>query len=162
MINQQVEPIQLSMDVPVSVNRAYGFFTEQMHTWWPKEYTWSGDVLETIAIQPETGGRCFERGPHNFELDWGRVLVWEPPHRLVFTWQISPERVPQPDPDKASQIELRFSVGEKNETHLEFKHRDIANHGEGSAAYRDALAAPQGWSYILDRYAAALNQKGKE
>lgn len=144
------------MTVPAPAERAFAIFTEGLASWWPAEYTWSQDVLATIAIEPGEEGRCFERGPHHFECDWGRVLAWEPPRRLVFTWQISPRREPQPNPLKASEIEIRFEPEGPSATRVEFEHRFFDRHGEGWAEYRAALESPQGWSYILDRYVKAV------
>jgi uncharacterized protein YndB with AHSA1/START domain len=107
---QDEKAIHQIMTVPMSVEHAFKIFAEGLASWWPAEYTWSQDVLETIAIEPGEGGRCFERGPHNFECDWGRVLTWEPPHRLAFTWQISPKREPEPNPAKASEVEVHTAI----------------------------------------------------
>lgn len=161
MINtKQLQPdekaIHRTMTVPTSAKRAFAVFTEELASWWPAEYTWSQDVLKTMAIEPGEGGRCFERGPHNFECDWGRVLVWEPPRRLVFTWQISPKREPEPNPAKASEVKLRFEAEGPFTTRVAFEHRHFARHGEGGAEYRAVLDSPQGWSYILDCYVKSV------
>lgn len=150
------DAIRLDLTVPVPPARAFAVFAEELDSWWPPEYTWAGDVLETIAIEPREGGRCFERGPHGFKVDWGRVLAWEPPHSLLITWQISPGREPVPDPDKASEIEVRFQPEGADRTRVAFEHRHLARHGAGSEEYRTALAAQEGWPYILDRYAAVV------
>lgn len=155
-IPQDEKAIRRRMTVKVQPERAFTIFTDELARWWPAEYTWSQDVLETIAIEPGEGGRCFERGPHNFECDWGRVLTWEPPHRLVFTWQISPKREPEPNPAKASEVEVRFESEGTSGTRVEFEHRHFARHGEDAPEYRAGLDSPQGWPYILDRYLKAV------
>ena len=139
-----------SVSVNAPPERAFAAFVEELHAWWPPEYTWSGDVLEEIAIEPRQEGRCFERGPHGFHCDWGRVTVFEPPHRLVFTWQISAQRAPQPDPGKASEVEVTVS----DDGRVELEHRGFERHGPDADGYRAALDSPQGWPYILGRYAA--------
>jgi uncharacterized protein YndB with AHSA1/START domain len=101
------EPIRLALTVPVPVESAFTTFVD-LTRWWPREYTWAADVLEDIGIEPRQGGHCFERGPYGFTCHWGRVLAWEPPTRLVFIWQIAPDRVPEPNPAKASEVEVRF------------------------------------------------------
>lgn len=150
------DSIRITRTVPAPANRAFELFTDDLSTWWPAEYTWAQETLETIAIEPEEGGRCFERGPHGFECDWGRVLTWDPPRRLVFTWQISPERVPEPNPNRTSEIEVRFEEEGPSTTRVAFEHRGFARHGDGGAGYRAAMASSQGWPYILDRYVAAV------
>lgn len=155
MSPQNIEDaVRRTMTVPATAAQAFSIFTDKLATWWPPEYTWSQDVLDIIAIEPEEGGRCFERGPHGFECDWGRVLVWDPPHRLVFTWQISPRREPQPDPAQASEIEVRFVPAGAASTRVEFEHRGFSRHGEEGADYRAAMDSAEGWPYIPDRYAA--------
>jgi uncharacterized protein YndB with AHSA1/START domain len=137
--------------VSLSPERAFSRFTERLGSWWPPEYTWSQHVLETIGIEPRQGGLCFERGPDGFRCDWGRVLAWEPPRRLLLAWQIDPSRAPQPDPAKASEVDVRFEPDARG-TRVELEHRAFARHGDAGAAYREALASPQGWPYILDRF----------
>ena len=155
MEDATIAPVQYEVIVPLPSDRAFEVFVHEFTTWWPHEYTWAGDVLDTIVIEAKEGGRCYERGPHGFTVDWGRVVVCECPARLVFTWQISPDRQLVPDPAKASEVEVRFEVEGVAMTRVRLEHRGFERHGERAAAYRDALAAPEGWPYILDRFAAA-------
>ena len=141
--------------VPVPPDRAFATFTEGMTSWWPPEYTWAQKVLEEIAIEPVEGGRCFERGPHGFTCDWGRVVTCEPPARIAFTWQITPQRVPQPDPAQASLVEVRFLAGEGDGTRVALEHRHFSRHGAGAEGYEAAMSSPQGWPLLLERFAAA-------
>ena len=133
----------------------FDVFALAMAQWWPPEYTWSGAPLEWIGMEPRVGGPCFERGPHGFRCDWGRVLLWQPPRRLVFTWQIGPTRVPEPDPERSSEVEVTFHP-EEGGTRVELEHRHVSRHGEGGDAYRAAMGSPEGWSLILERYSAPL------
>lgn len=97
----------------------------------------------------------FERGPHGFRIDWGRVLAWEPPRRVGFSWQITPERVPEPNPAKAGQVEVSFAALSPDTTRIAVTHSGFERHGESGAAYRVAMAE-QGWPIILARYRAAF------
>lgn len=152
-LQQEETTIQESLTVPLPPAQAFATFTAELNSWWPHEYTWSQEVLQLIAIEPQANGRCFERGPHNFECDWGRVLQWEPPRRLAFTWQISPQREPVPDPAQASEIHLRFEPeADGSGTKILFEHRHLDRHGEGWNDYLNALASAPGWPYILDCY----------
>jgi uncharacterized protein YndB with AHSA1/START domain len=153
------DPIRNSVVVAAPPERAFVVFTDELVSWWPKEFTWAGDVLETIVIEPREGGRCFERGPHGFELDWGRVLVCDPPHRLVITWQISFDRQPVPDPARASEVEVNFVARDRESTRVDLEHRKLAKHGENSGKYRAALGSPRGWPYILDCYVSFLDRE---
>lgn len=143
--------IKQSLFIPIPVHKAFQYFTNELNSWWPKEYTWSGEGLEKIAIEPRKNGRCYERGPHGFECDWGRVLTWDPPHRILFTWQISPNRVPEPNPEKVSEIEVLFKE-EESKTLITFIHRDFEKHGENAESYKQLLESPQGWPFILNKY----------
>lgn len=151
--------VQCSLSLPVTAPHAFRHFTEGMHVWWPAAYTWSQEVLKEIGIEPGVNGRCYERGPYNFSCDWGRVLVWEPPYRLVFTWQISPQREPVPDPAQASEVEVRFVPQDPSNTQVQLEHRYFDRHGENGAAYQTMLASPEGWPYILDSYAKSVQEK---
>jgi uncharacterized protein YndB with AHSA1/START domain len=140
---------------PFPPERAFALFTEGMTDWWPPEYTWAQKALEQIAIEPREGGHCFELGPHAFRCDWGRVVTCEPPARIAFTWQISAQRVPQPDPAQASLVEVRFAVDGESGTRVQLAHRHFSRHGEGAEAYEAAMNSPQGWPLLLERFAAA-------
>ena len=158
-LTHSLREAQLTIRHEVSVARApdaaFRSFAEHLDRWWPREYTWSGDVLQAIGIEPRPDGLCYERGPHGFRCDWGRVLVWEPPARLVFAWQIGPRREPVPDPLRASEVEVRFEHDGQGGTRVRLEHRGFDRHGTGADEYRAALASPRGWPYILARYAAA-------
>jgi uncharacterized protein YndB with AHSA1/START domain len=143
------------LTVQLPRDEAFALFTEQLGRWWPQEYTWSGDVLQTIGIEPSAGGLCYELGPYGFRCDWGRVLTWEPPGKLVLAWQISPRREPEPNPARASTLEISFEAQAAAQTRVVLEHRDFVRHGEGAEAYHAALASPQGWPYIMQRFAAA-------
>lgn len=156
-----VEAIRCHRDVPVSPDKAFALFADGLGGWWPSEYTWASESLESIAIEPFEGGRCYERGPHGFACDWGRVLAWEPPQRLAFTWQIDYDRLPQPNPERASEVEVGFAAAAGG-SHLVLEHRCFERHGEEGVGYRAALAGERGWPYILDRYADLVAEVGAE
>jgi uncharacterized protein YndB with AHSA1/START domain len=147
--------IRDEVTVPVPPDRAFAAFAD-LDGWWPPEYTWAGDALQAIAIEPREGGHCYELGPHGFRCDWGRVLAWEPPGRLAFTWQISPRREPVPDPANASEVEVRVRADGAG-SRVEVEHRGFERHGDDAEDYAAALGSEQGWPYMLGRYAARLS-----
>src|SRR5690606_31383470 len=147
------EPISISVSVPLPPERAFECFAD-LDRWWPRAYTWAGDALERIEIEPREGGHCVEWGPHDFRCDWGRVLVWDPPHHLAFAWQIAPDRTPHPDPAGASRVEVRFG-SEGQGTLVTLIHDGFDRHGAGGAEYREGLAAESGWPYMLGEFVAA-------
>jgi uncharacterized protein YndB with AHSA1/START domain len=150
-----MESVRCTVDVALPAERAFAFFTEHFAMWWPREYTWGQDVLEDIGMELREGGLCYERGPHGFRCDWGRVLSWRPPHQIVLAWQISPRREPEPNPARASTLEITFLPDTPVRTRVMLEHRDLERHGEDAPEYRAALASPRGWSWILGRYGAA-------
>jgi|Tabmets5t2r1_1033131.scaffolds.fasta_scaffold22216_2 uncharacterized protein YndB with AHSA1/START domain len=153
------ETASAGVSVNLEPDQAFDLFARRLAAWWPPEYSWSQDVLEEIGIEPHEGGMCFERGPHGFRCDWGRVLAWEPPRRLLIAWQISPRREPEPNPAKASEVEVLFDADGEGGTTVAVEHRAFDRHGDG-AEYAQMLGSPQGWPYILERFAAASASRG--
>jgi uncharacterized protein YndB with AHSA1/START domain len=149
------DSIQAEVTVQVTDERAFEVFVDNFASWWPPEYSWSQDVLEDIGIEPHEGGLCFERGPHGFRCDWGRVLDWDPPRRLVIAWQISPRREPEPNPAKASEVEVQFDADGEGGTSVRLEHRAFERHGDDADEYARMLGSEQGWPWLLDRFAAA-------
>ena len=149
-------PIRHEVTVEVSPADAFAAFSEGMNAWWPRDFTWSGQALERIAIEPRPGGFAHEIGPGGMRLDWGRVAAWEPPHRLAFSWQVGPDRVPEVSPASASQVEVRFAPAPGGRTRVSLVHDGWERHGERGAAYRDEFDASGAWPRILDAYAAAV------
>lgn len=153
MVTPRESPdVQVAVTVGLPPEQAFDLFTIGLGDWWMPEYTWSGPLaLGRIGIEPREGGLCYEIGPYGFRIDWGRVLAWRPPSRVAFTWQISPERVPEPDPERASEVEVLFSP-EGDGTGVALTHRLFERHGAGAQAYRGGMSV--GWQQLLGRYAA--------
>ncbi|MER5702270.1 SRPBCC family protein [Micromonospora sp. NPDC002296] len=149
--------LRSSLLVPASAERAFAVFTGALTDWWVREYTWSGPAaLAELGIEPRAGGMLYEIGPYGFRSDWGRVLTWDPPRRLVFSWQIGPDRVPVPDPAQASEVEVLFLPEGPERTRVEVEHRHFDRHGEAAEGYRQALTA--GWHELLSRYLASVTR----
>jgi uncharacterized protein YndB with AHSA1/START domain len=149
-----MDPITASVTVEAPRERAFDLFTEGMDVWWPMEFSWSQDKLEDIGTEPHEDGFAYERGPRGFTIHWGRVTGWDPPARVVFTWQIAGDRTPQPDPDRSSEVEVRFDE-QDGETRVTVEHRAWERHGEGAREYRDGFEQAGAWPYALERFAAA-------
>ncbi|UII31684.1 SRPBCC family protein [Fulvivirga ulvae] len=157
MKNAKVEDsVQRSITIEVTQQKAFEVFVNQFGKWWPAEYTWSHEVLDFITIESGEGGRCFERGPNGFECDWGRVIRYEPPYAISFTWQIGVNREPVPDPAKASIVEVRFGV-EDSFTRVEVHHHSFSRHGKHWQRYVAGMASVRGWSWLLDKYEASFD-----
>ncbi|MFE0588800.1 SRPBCC family protein [Micromonospora echinospora] len=158
-VHQDVDRFSLrsTLLVPASPAEAFTAFTE-LTNWWVAEYTWSGpDFLADLGIEPRPGGMLYEIGPHGFRSDWGRVLTWEPPHRLVFVWQIGPDRVPVPDPSRASEVEVTVEADGPGRTRVTVEHRKFDRHGAAAEGYRQAMT--EGWQDMLTRYLHSVRRR---
>lgn len=147
---------EIVQNITVKANKKTAFhkFVNAFNEWWPKAYTWSQDKLEAIRIEPKVNGLCTETGPHGFRCDWGRVLDITENQSIHFKWQISPQREPVPDPDRASDVLVIFSEAEGSATQVELVHRNFQNHGDGADKYRKMMDSEYGWAYILEQYKA--------
>lgn len=145
------EPIRVERVLSTSRPAAFAAFVDGLAEWWPQEYTFAGDRCAGATIEPVSGGRWFERDDRGHELDWGVVADLDPDRRITLTWRVAPDRTQEP-PERASTVEATFSDADEG-TRVVVEHRDLDRHGEPAAAYRDGLAAPEGWPLIVDRYA---------
>jgi uncharacterized protein YndB with AHSA1/START domain len=138
--------------VAVSTERAFQVFTEEMGTWWPLAAYHIGKVdAKNVVLEPFVGGRWFERGLDGSECDWGRVRVWEPPRRLVLTWEISSQW--HHDSSVQTEVEVRFSP-EGASTRVELEHRLLHYYGDKAAEMRGIFDSEQGWKGLLTAFAA--------
>src|ERR1043165_8390958 len=103
-----IAPLRGKTTVNVPVEKAFRVFTESFDSWWPAQFHIGAGEMGQAVLEPRPGGRWFERGVDGTECEWGRVLVWEPPTRLVVTWQINGHWRYDPDPEHASEVEVRF------------------------------------------------------
>jgi hypothetical protein len=138
--------------VEAAQERAFHVFTAGFDSWWPRSHhTGGGDLLEAI-IEPAAGGRWFARTTVGEE-DWGRVLVWEHPHRVVLDWQLKADF--KYDSEFHTEVEARFVAESPDRTRLEFEHRNIDRYGDRAAEMAAALGSDGGWTGILNAYATA-------
>src|SRR5690606_21490921 len=148
--------IHKTVDVPAE--RAFEVFVDRLGSWWPRDLSWAKDDLDEIGIEAKTDGHCFERRKDGTTAVWGTVLTISRPEHIVFTWQIAPDRSPEPNPVLASRVDVRFAALTPETTDIVLVHRDFPRHGGGWQKYRAALAAKSGWPLLLDRYAQALSR----
>jgi uncharacterized protein YndB with AHSA1/START domain len=146
--------IQATLTVGVPVERAFDVFTDSFNTWWPAEYHIGSANMDAAIIEPREGGRWYERGVDGSECDWGRVLTWQPPHRLVVTWQINGQWQFDPDPEHASEIEVRFNADGPELTTVELEHRLLDRLVDGRAIH-DTLISGGSWIAMLELFAKA-------
>lgn len=145
---------EIVVDAPLE--RAFAVFVERFDTIKPREHNLlSVDIAETV-FEPRVGGHIYDRGVDGSECRWARVLVYEPPHRLVFSWDITPQWQVEADPERTSEVEVRFVAETAGSTRVEVEHRNLDRHGDGWESERDSVAAGEGWPLYLSRYADLL------
>jgi uncharacterized protein YndB with AHSA1/START domain len=154
----QDDVVRYTEIVDISPDLAFRAFVEHFGEWWPAAYTFAGDDLQYIGLEQQTGGRCLERDRDGNELIWGTVLASEPAARIVFSWWIQPDRTIVKDSAHASEVEVRF-IDEGSLTRVEFEHRHLSRHGQGWEEMREAMAAREGWPFLLQRYSDFANQE---
>lgn len=143
-----------TLRVAVPIDRAFRVFTEKMHTWWPASHHIGKVPFAEIVVEPHAGGRWFERGNGGEECDWGKVLVWEPPKRVVFSWNLQTDWQYSPDMSRASEVSFEFIAEGPESTRLELEHRHIDRHGPGWEKIRNSVDA--GWMEVLSPYLRLL------
>jgi uncharacterized protein YndB with AHSA1/START domain len=144
--------VRRSVVVQTSPERAFYVFTEGMTSWWPTDSYSIGDrPMAEAVIEPRTGGRWYERADDGTECDWGRVLAWEPPARVVLAWEISAEW--KPDPGIHTQVEVRFTPEDDGRTRVDLEHRGLESFGERAEQMRAIFGSDDGWNRLLGRFA---------
>jgi uncharacterized protein YndB with AHSA1/START domain len=149
----QQTSIQTDVVVEAPVERAFKVFTEQFDSIKPREHNMLDvDIAESV-FEPHAGGRVYDRGVDGSECQWGRVLTYEPPERIVFTWDISPHWQLESDLSHTSEVEVRFVAEASDRTRVELEHRHLDRHGEGWEGLREGVRTDQGWPLYLGRFA---------
>jgi uncharacterized protein YndB with AHSA1/START domain len=142
--------------VNAPIERAFAVFTQKFDQIKPREHNMLGvDIAESV-LEGHVGGRVYDRGVDGTECQWGRVLAFEPPDRIVFSWDISPYWQIEADLDKASEVEVRFIAETDTRTRVEFEHRNLDRHGEGWQGLAEGVRGDQGWPLYLARFGDAV------
>jgi uncharacterized protein YndB with AHSA1/START domain len=156
-----IPPIEGRTTLAVSRDRAFTLFTGSFGAWRPREYhIGSAEVADVVLepheggrwFEPHEGGRWFERGVDGSECDWGRVLAWEPPERVLFTWQIGGDWQFDPEPSHASEIEVRFHADAPEQTTIEVEQRHFERLVGGESVHGAIEHGGGGWVALLAAY----------
>jgi uncharacterized protein YndB with AHSA1/START domain len=150
--------IRAEIVVDAPIERAFRVFTHDFDRIKPREHNMLGvDIAETV-FEPRSGGRIFDRGVDGSEFHWARVLAYEPPNRVVFSWDLSPQWQIESDLEKTSEVEVRFIAETEERTRVELEHRNLDRHGEGWTAAREAVGGEDGWPLYLGRFANVIGE----
>jgi uncharacterized protein YndB with AHSA1/START domain len=148
--------IRSSIVVEAPIEQAFSVFTEDFGSFKPREHNMLGvEIAETI-FEPRVGGHLYDRGIDGSECRWARVLAYEPPNRVAFSWDISPHWQIETDAEKTSEVEVRFISETPERTRVELEHRNLDRHGAGWEGLREGVDSGDGWPLYLERYAELL------
>lgn len=145
-----VEPsVRRTVRVSAKVDHAFRVFTSEFDSWWPKSHHIGSSPMTRGVIEGRVGGRCYSEQEDGQECAWGQILEWEPPHRFVMAWQITPAWKFEPNLEKSSEVEVTFTPADDGTTLVELEHRYFSRHGEHFRAMREGVAAEGGWGTLL-------------
>ena len=149
--------VQKQIVVEAPLERAFSVFTEEFDSIKPRDHNLMAvDIAETV-FEPREGGRIYDRGVDGSECQWARVLAYEPPNRVVFSWDINPQWQVETDLEKTSEVEVRFIAETPERTRVELEHRNLGRHGEGWEGMREGVGSEGGWPLYLERFGQLLS-----
>jgi uncharacterized protein YndB with AHSA1/START domain len=153
-IRESTVHAQVVVDAPIE--RAFSVFTEGFGSFKPPEHNMLAVEIAETVFEPRVGGYLYDRGVDGSECRWARVLAYEPPHRVVLSWDISPRWQVETDLEKTSEWEVRFVAEASERTRVELEHRNLERHGEGWEQEREGVAGEGGWPLYLQRFAEVM------
>jgi uncharacterized protein YndB with AHSA1/START domain len=152
MSSSKVEPVRKSVVVDAGVERAFALFIKKFDAIKPREHNLLSVPIAETVFEPRVGGHIYDVGMDGSRCEWSRVLAYEPPSRVVFSWDIGPTWQLENDPAKASEVEVRFIAESGDRTRVELEHRHLDRHGTGWRAVADGVDGEAGWPLYLSRY----------
>ncbi|HEX3975498.1 MAG TPA: SRPBCC family protein [Solirubrobacteraceae bacterium] len=149
-------PVRTSIVVEAPAQRAFEVFTQEMKAWWPEDHHLLDGEIGEMVFERRAGGRVYDRTADGRECTWARVVAYEPPGRVVFTWDISPTWEIETDLERTSEVEVRFVAESGSRTRVELEHRHLDRHGDGWEGMHGAVSSPGGWPKTLAAYGASV------
>jgi uncharacterized protein YndB with AHSA1/START domain len=148
--------VKSSVVVEAPIEEAFRVFIEDFDSIKPRDHTLlDADIAETV-FEPRLGGHIYDRGVDGSECRWARILAYEPPDRVMFSWDINPQWQLETDLEKTSEVEVRFISETPERTRVELEHRNIERHGEGWDGMSESVGGDQGWPLYLRRFAEVI------
>jgi uncharacterized protein YndB with AHSA1/START domain len=139
--------------VNTGLERAFALFVDRFDAIKPREHNLLAVPIAETVFEPRVGGRIYDKGVDGSRCDWARVVVYEPPSRVVFSWDIGPTWQLEADPARTSEVEVKFFAESADTTRVELEHRHLDRHGTGWRAVADGVDGDAGWPLYLHRYA---------
>jgi len=155
-MSDKANSVQKEIVVDAPVERAFRVFTDKMDSWWVREHHIGKAPMKTAILETRSNGRWYEVGTDGSECEWGRVLVWEPPRRVVLAWQINAQW--QFDPSFMTEVEVTFTPVSQQSTRVVLEHRNLDRFGVKADEMRKSFDSPGGWGATLQRYAEAVRK----
>ena len=147
-------PVRKSVVVKADVERSFSAFTGGIGRWWPRSKSIGATAQVDVVLEGRPGGRWYERGVDGAECEWGKVLLWEPPSRLMLAWQIDSNW--KYDPALVTEIEITFTALGARETRVDIEHRNLERFGDKAARIREMFDSEGGWPGVLKSFAATM------
>jgi uncharacterized protein YndB with AHSA1/START domain len=144
--------------VDAPIEHAFTVFTARFGDFKPPEHNLLGVAIAETVFEPKVGGHIYDKGVDGTECRWARVLAYEPPDRVVFSWDISPQWQVETEPDNTSEVEVTFVAETPHRTRVKLEHRHLDRHGPGWQSVHDGVAHDEGWPLYLARYAALFSE----
>jgi uncharacterized protein YndB with AHSA1/START domain len=157
-IQAQDTSVRSAIVVDAPLERAFTVFTEGFGSFKPPEHNLLSVAIAETVFEPRVGGHLYDRGVDGSECRWARVLAYEPPHRVVISWDISPQWQLETDHEKTSEVEVQFISESPDRTRVDLEHRNLERHGKGWEAERDGVAGDGGWPLYLQRFADVVKR----
>jgi uncharacterized protein YndB with AHSA1/START domain len=159
-MNQAIEStaVNSSIEVNAPLQRAFEVFTRDFGAFKPANHNLLAVPIAETVVETHPGGHIIDRGADGSECRWARILAFEPPDRLVFSWDISPAWSLESDPTKTIEVEVTFTALADDRTRVEIEHRHLDRHGDGWTGVREGVSTGEGWPLYLDRYAELLTR----
>ena len=151
--------VRTQIVVEASIERAFVVFIERFGDFKPPEHNILGVELAETVFEPRVGGHIYDRAVDGSECRWARLLAYEPPHRVIFSWDLDPRWQIESNPDKTSEVEVRFIAETAQRTRVELEHRHLDRHGEGWQGVSDGVGGEGGWPLYLQRFAGLFGQE---
>jgi uncharacterized protein YndB with AHSA1/START domain len=151
--------VQHSIVVEAPIEIAFSVFTEGFDSFKPREHNMLDVEIAESVFEPRVGGHVYDRGVDGSECRWARVLAFEPPDRVVFSWDISPMWQIETDLDRTSEVEVRFIAETADRTRVELEHRNLDRHGDGWEGMREGVGGDQGWPLYLRGFAEQVGRR---
>jgi uncharacterized protein YndB with AHSA1/START domain len=159
MTGSEAAIVRKQIVVAAPIAEAFTAFTARFGEFKPPEHNLLKAPIAETVFEPRVGGHIYDRATDGSVCRWARVLAYEPPHHVVFSWDIGPTWQIETDPERTSEVEVRFTPEGPNKTRVELEHRDLDRHGPGWQSVSDGVDGEQGWPLYLTRYAALLEKE---